>query len=209
MWLCLKSGGLLHFKKGLGFIPVVDAWRDFFKEYFLNEAEVTHVSPINRRKRIYMAMAGNLVKPKLRIASLGNNFARTIGEMGIHRNQEGSESGEESPMSSASEASNIDSTDTSADVEEKQDTSNLPDAKEFPIRHYLFSSKHCSSMYSLLREITNYHKNNSSILFRKGNNTDGTLLIAPRYRDSAKYHKNFTKPNSVVNKFVHAVAINS
>jgi hypothetical protein len=64
-------------------------------------------------------------------------------------------------------------------------------------------------MDSLLHEITNYHKNNSSIFFREGNNTDGTLLIAPSYRDLAKYCKNFTKPNSVVTEFVRAVAINS
>jgi len=228
MRLCLQSCGLLRFKKGSGFIPVVDAWRDFFKEYFLDEAEVTHFSPVNRRKRIYvrigmwknndrrtpgdiwsLAMAGHVVTPRLRITSLGNNFARTIGEMGIHRNQEGRESGEESAMSSASEASDVDSTDTSADVEEKQDTSYLPDAKEFPILHYLFSSKHCGSMDSLLREITNYHKKNSSILFRKGNNTDGTLLIVPSYRDLGKYRNNFTKPNSIVTEFVRAVATNS
>jgi hypothetical protein len=53
MRLCLQSCELSCFKKGLGFIPVVDAWRFFFKEYFLNEAEVNHFSPINRRKRIY------------------------------------------------------------------------------------------------------------------------------------------------------------
>jgi hypothetical protein len=129
--------------------------------------------------------------------------------MGIHRNQEGSESGEESPMSSANEASDIDSTDTSSDVEKKQDTSNLPDVKEFSILHYLFSLKHCNSIDSVLCEITNDYKNNSSILFRKGNNADGTQLIAPSFRDLAKYCKNFTKPNSVVTEFVHAVATNS
>ncbi len=43
----------------------------------------------------------------------------------------------------------------------------------------------------------------------KGNNTDGTLIIVPSYRDLAKYHRDFDKPNSVLIDFVHAVATNS
>jgi hypothetical protein len=34
MWLCLQSCRLLHFEKGSGFIPLVDAWKDFFKGVF-------------------------------------------------------------------------------------------------------------------------------------------------------------------------------
>jgi hypothetical protein len=36
--VCLHSCGLLQFKKGTGYIPMVDAWRAFFEEYMLEEA---------------------------------------------------------------------------------------------------------------------------------------------------------------------------
>ncbi len=80
---------------------MVDAWRMFFEEYMLEEAKVTHFSPVNRKKRIYVrigawkydcktpgdiwaeAIKGNIISPKLRISSLGKLFARIIGEMGI------------------------------------------------------------------------------------------------------------------------------
>jgi hypothetical protein len=56
--VCLQSCGLLRFKKGTGYIPMVDTWRMFFEEYMLEEAEVTHFSPVDQKKRIYYVKKG-------------------------------------------------------------------------------------------------------------------------------------------------------
>ncbi len=52
--VCLQTCGLLRFKKGAVYIPVVDAWEMFFEEYMLEDAEVTHFSLVNRKKRIHV-----------------------------------------------------------------------------------------------------------------------------------------------------------
>ena len=50
--VCLQTCGLLRFKKGTGYIPMVDAWRMFFEEYMLEVAKVTHLSGELEKKNI-------------------------------------------------------------------------------------------------------------------------------------------------------------
>ncbi len=151
--VCLQSCGLLRFKKGTGYIPMVDAWRMFFEEYMIEEADVTHFSRMNQKKRIYVrigawkynrimpgdiwaeAMKGNIISPKLRISSLGNQFARIIGEMGIGQIWEHEESTVSSESSEASETEEVVSNDTS----QNDCNFKLPDGVEFPLLHHLFS----------------------------------------------------------------------
>jgi hypothetical protein len=221
--VCLQTCGLLRFKKGTGYIPMVDAWRMFFEEYMLEEAEVTHFSPVNRKKRIYVrigawkydrktpgdiwaeAMKGNIISPKLRISSLGNQFARIIGEMGIDQIWEHDESTVSSESSESSEASEMEEV-ASNDTSQNDCHFQLPDATEFPLLHHLFSTKQGNHMDSLLREIILFHKEKSSITYRKGNNTDGAVIIAPSYRKLDKYYKDFSKPKNAVIDFVSHVA---
>jgi hypothetical protein len=120
-----------------------------------------------------MAMAGNVVTPKLRISSLGNNFARKIGEIGIHCNRGVNSSEEESTVSSKSEALDDETNYTSADGEDKENTTDLSNAKDFPLLHYLFSMKQHSSMDLLLREIKSFTK---KLLFCYGREI---ILTAP------------------------------
>jgi hypothetical protein len=61
-------------------------------------------------------------------------------------------------------------------------------------------------MDSLLQEIILFYKEKSSISYRKGNNTDGTVIISPSYRKLDKYYKDFSKPKNAVIDFVTHVA---
>jgi hypothetical protein len=61
-------------------------------------------------------------------------------------------------------------------------------------------------MDSLLQEIILFHKEKSSITYRKGNKTDGTVIIEPSYK--YKYYKEFSKPkNAVIDFKTHVASI--
>ncbi len=120
-----------------------------------------------------MATAGNVVTPTLRISSLGNKFARIIGEIGIYRNRGVNSSEEESTVSSESEALDDETNYTSADGEDKENTTDLSNAKDFPLLYYLFSMKPNSSMDLLLRERKSFTK---KLLFCYGSEI---ILTAP------------------------------
>ena len=95
----------------------------------------------------------------------------------------------------------------SNDTSQNDCNSQLPNGTEFPLLHHLFSTMQGNHMDSLiLQEIILYHKEKSSITYRKGNNTDGTVIIAPSYRKLDKYYKDFSKPKNAVIDFVSHVA---
>jgi hypothetical protein len=96
MRLALHTCGLLYFRRGMGYSPMVSGWQDILSEYFLDEVEVSHYSN-NRRKRYYIRIGSwssdpqrtpgdiwskdlknAILPPRLCIISLGNDLAKGI-----------------------------------------------------------------------------------------------------------------------------------
>jgi hypothetical protein len=218
----LQTCGLLRYKRGTGYIPVVDWWNDFIKEYMLDEVEVTHYSPIGRKKKIYIrigswikgprktpaeiwskALKGNVTTPRLRITSLGNEFAKVVGEMGIKLSDlEEASASEPSDDDGVSSESTIEEEDEPVGVEQPDF---LPDKNDYPLLHSLFLINRHSKIDSLVAEIVKLH-DSKTITYRKGNNTDGILLPLPSYRSLDKYSKHLSKRNAVITDFVSSIA---
>jgi hypothetical protein len=192
----LQTCGLSHYKTGTGFVYAVDKWNDFFKENMLDEVEVTHYSPIGKKKQLNIrigcwikssrgtsaevwsqAIKGNVTTPRLRITALENEFAKHIGEKGImlsHLSEElASDSSDEDDVSE----SKLEAVDKQVGVEQ---VVILPEQKEYPLLHKLYLLNPYSKMDALVAEVVKLHKN-SSITYQKGHNTDGVLLSLPSY----------------------------
>jgi hypothetical protein len=92
---------LVQFRRAVGYSPLLAAWQEFFREFELDEVEVTYYS-INRKRRIYIrlgawdkashpsrtpaeiwsaAVAGKVSTPRLRITALCNELESSIGAM--------------------------------------------------------------------------------------------------------------------------------
>jgi hypothetical protein len=101
MCLALHTCGLLYFRRGTGYSPMVSGWQDFLSDYFLEEVKVSHYL-INRKKRYYTRIGSwnsdpqrtpkeiwskdpkdAILHPRLCIISLGNDLVKVFGEMGL------------------------------------------------------------------------------------------------------------------------------
>lgn len=102
---------------------------------------------------------------RLCITSLGNEFAKIVGEMGIkllHLEEAlASESSDEEDMSSSIM---LEEEDKQVGVEEPDV---LPDKNNFPLLHSFFLTNHHSKMDALLAEIIKLH-DCKTITYRKG-----------------------------------------
>jgi hypothetical protein len=148
-----------------------------------------------------------MMTPSLRITSLGNEFAKIVGEMGIKLSC--------LEEASASESSDEDGISSSSMLEEEEDKQLaveepefLPDKDNYPLLHSLFSMNQHSKMDALLAEIIKLY-DCKTIVYRKGNNTDGILLPLPSYQSLDKNSKHLSKPNAVVPDFVSSIARNA
>jgi hypothetical protein len=93
--------GLVQYRRNSGYSILDIAWSELIREFYLDEVEVSHLF-INKKRRIYIRLGSwqNSVKktpqevwkgvkknefyaPKLRVTCLSNEFAKSIGALGI------------------------------------------------------------------------------------------------------------------------------
>jgi hypothetical protein len=143
------------------------------------------------------ALNDSIYAPRLRISSLGNEFAKNIGEIGILVPTAVTDDAQNSSSESESNDGSIKS--TSHEEEEAGAAAlNLPEPNHFLLLHSLFlnHSKH-GIMDQLLKEMINFHGNNV-LQYCKGNNTEGTLISLPSYQSLKNYSKDLLKPTSLM-----------
>ncbi len=85
----------------------------------------------------------------------------------------------------------------------------LPDASEYPLLHFLFSTQVRENLFDkLLNEVIRYH-NSAALKFKQGNNTEGTLLYVPSFRTLSRYEKEFKKHSSILLEAVEGISRNA
>jgi hypothetical protein len=172
--------GLAWYRSNTGYSVMPMAWAELIRKYQLEEVEVLHFF-IMCKKRIYTrlgswqdgrkktpaevwsnALNDSIYAQRLCISSLGNDFAKNIGEIGILVPTTIADNSQNSSSESESDDTSIGS--TSYGEEEAgavKVACNLPDPNLFPLLHSLFSNhtKH-GIMDQLLKEVIKFHGSN-------------------------------------------------
>jgi hypothetical protein len=139
--------------------------------------------------------------PRLCVTCLSNEFAKSIGALGIIFPADVIRKESENSLTDDSDGNSMDSTaseegDRDSDEEAEEVCIDLPDPKQFPLLHSLFLNHSTNGiMDRLLKEVISFNRSNT-LKYRKGNNTNGTLINLPSYRSLKNYGKDLTKPNS-------------
>ncbi len=166
------------------------------------------------------ALADKLVIPRLQITALSNQLASDIDEMGVNfrsTKDEGelltlgseSESDAESDLGAESEAECESDFEKEHDAKSSTAVSNeidfLPDQSEYPLLHFLLSSKLSANTFNqLVNEIVKF-SGGITISYRRGNNTEGTLLPVPFFHNIMKYQKELSKDGTLIDAAVKAI----
>ena len=224
---------LVQFRRNVGHSVVEQEWSNLKMEYQLMEFEVTHFA-INKKKRYYVRLgswnpishkkqtpgeiwsalsSGSLRLPRTSTSLLSRNLAKAVGSLDV-----------DLPFmkhsSTSSNGDSISSSETESDASSNSDDNtkytelssvvplpvNLPDASKFPLLHSLFSTNPGHNLYDrLLNEITSYNEG-TEIKFKRGNNTEGTLVAVPAFRTSKKYEKHVKADSSLIDVIIKAIA---
>jgi hypothetical protein len=221
---------LLQFRKNSGAVVLEQEWLNLKMEYQLMEFEVTHFT-INKKKRYYVRLgiwnpishkkrtpgeiwsivmtSGGLRLPRTSTSLLSGNLAKAVGSLDIvlpFMKHSSTSSDCDSVSSSESEIDDICNSD---DNDVVVPPVNLPDASKFPLLHSLFSTHSGHNLYDrLLNEITRFNEG-AEINFKRGNNTEGTLVAVPAFRSLEKYKKDLQADSSIIDIIIKAIAKNS
>jgi hypothetical protein len=183
--------GLAWYRSNTGYSVMPMAWAEFVREYQLEEVEVSHFF-IMLKKRIY-----------IRLRSWQDGRKKTPAEVWSNALNDSIYA----PRLRISSLGNDFTKNIGAGAVKV--ACNLLDHNHFPLLHSLFSNhaKH-GIMDQLLKEVIKFHGSNV-LKYRKGNNTEGTLINLPSYRSLKNYGKYLIKSTSPMATLVNVIAENS
>ena len=237
MQALLLHCGLVQFRRNSGHSMLEQEWFNMKVEYQLMEFEVTHFT-INKKKRYYIRLgtwnsvshkqrtpgeiwsalsSGSLRLPRTSTSLLSSTLAKAIGSLDVILPPFAKHLSTSSDCESvSSDEAEIDDGSGSEDNEKCTETSSvvassviLPDASKFPLLRSLFSSNPGINVYDkLLNEIARF-TDGPELNFKRGNNTEGTLVAIPAFRTLEKYKKNLKADSSILDVIVKAIARNS
>lgn len=233
MQVFLLNCGLVQFRKNTGYSVLEQEWSNFKMEYQLMELEVTHFTTRDKKKRYYVRLGSwNVIShkrltpgeiwlqddfptPRIRTSSLSRTLAKAVGSLDLalpFTKSSFTSCDDEDESSTSTDNDEEDNGTSSSSLELEavvEPPLNLPDPNKFPLLHSLFlSNPGCNLFDRLLNEITRLNES-TELKFKRGNNTEGTMIIVPAFRGLDNYEKHLKGNESVIDSLLNAITRHS
>ncbi len=211
-------------------------WLNFKCEFDLADFEVTHFTIKKKKRYYVRlgswsalshirrtpaeiwssSSSGKLRVPRVSTSSISMTLAQAIGSLDLTLPTHYSRVPADSKSISDSESNDKQCSDNEEESSKNEKEASmydthllidLPDADKFPLLNSLFltNAGHCNLFDRLVNEITKF-SGGTEINYKRGNNSEGTLIAIPAFRTLRNYEKSFC---SIIDTLIKAVSRNT